>query len=102
MALSKLLLLAALSALTIEVHAAVAPLANPPNNMEYIGCYEETTGGGPALYSSKGPKADDNTMTIEDCIAQCSDPGPPTSVFMYVGLEYKYQVGGEDSRQSPR
>lgn len=91
MALSKLLLLAALSAITVEVYGAVAPLTNSPD-FEYVGCYAEPDGGGSALYGTKGPVADDTGMTIEECLNQCSDEGPPRYVYEYVGLEYSVQV----------
>lgn len=104
MALSKLLLLAALSAITVTV-LAVDPVptnvASPPQNFKYIGCYADPNGGGGPLGNSKGPKADDSIMTVEYCINQCSDEGPPRFYYGYIGLEYKHEVGAKHSIQLP-
>lgn len=89
MAPSKLLLLAALSAYTVAVNAAAAPLANPPAGFVYAGCYTDSASDrtlrnkGP---SEAGPDAD---MTIENCINACSSG---LYDYTYVGLQYFHEV----------
>lgn len=90
MAPSKLLLLAAISALSASVHAQ-APLSNPPLGFVYVGCYTDG-GASDRTLANQGPGdqvGTYDTMTIENCINGCNEG---LYSYNFVGLEYYGEV----------